>query len=146
VILENVKGLRETAQGYFEQEIRDQFARLDYSLGVWALCAMDYGVPQRRTRLFFVGRRRGDVPPPPRPVSGGPVTVRQAISDLPPLLPGASTDELAYRPGACSKYARSLRRGLERCTGHLVTDNNSLVIARYKHIPPGGIGVTFRES
>jgi DNA (cytosine-5)-methyltransferase 1 len=138
IVLENVKGLRETAQGYFEQQIHKQFERLDYAFELWALGAIDYGVPQKRIRLFFIGRRRGDIPQIPNPLSSRPVTVKQAISDLPELSPGAKIDELAYRDGTCSDYARSMRQHLKKCTGHLVTTNNKLVLRRYRHIPQGG--------
>ena len=138
IVLENVKGLRETAQGYFEKQIRDQFERLDYAAELWALGAADYGVPQKRTRLFFVGRRRGSIPQPPAASSQRPATVRQAIADLPELAVGAAFDELEYRKGSCSDYARSMRQRLLKCSGHFVTNNNKLVIQRYRHIPPGG--------
>ena len=138
VVLENVKGLRETAGGFFERQIREQFGRLRYSVTLWALSAVDYGVPQRRTRLFFVGSGRGDPPGAPKRIASEPVTVRQAIGDLPVLRAGAAEDELPYRRGRCSGYALRLRQGDGRCTGHLVTENNELVLRRYKHIPPGG--------
>jgi DNA (cytosine-5)-methyltransferase 1 len=35
-VLENVKELRETAQGFFEQQIRRQFERLDCAVELWA--------------------------------------------------------------------------------------------------------------
>ena len=138
IVLENVKGLRETAQGFFEQQIHNQFERLDYAAELWALGAADYGVPQKRIRLFFIGRRRGDIPQKPNPFSSKPITVQQAISDLPELSPGAITDELPYRGNDCSEYARSMRQQLKKCTGHLVTRNNKLVLKRYHHIPQGG--------
>jgi DNA (cytosine-5)-methyltransferase 1 len=97
-----------------------------------------YGVPQKRYRLFFVGRRKGTIPDPPIPRNAAPSTVRDAIADLPELVVGARLDRLAYRPIRPSHYARSMRHGAESCTGHLVSENNALVQRRYKHIPPGG--------
>lgn len=138
IVLENVKGLRETSQGYFEQQIRTQFELLDYALDVWPLGAIDYGVPQKRVRLFFIGRRRGVIPQRPTPSSSKLVTVREAISDLPLLPPGAAIDELRYPPGGCSAYAFSMRRRLKTCTGNLVTTNNNIVLRRYRYIPQGG--------
>jgi DNA (cytosine-5)-methyltransferase 1 len=138
IVLENVKGLRETAQGYFEQQIHNQFEQLDYAVELWALGAADFGVPQKRIRLFFIGCRHGIPPQRPNPLLAEPVTVKQAISDLPELSPGAKIDQLAYRSCKCSDYARSMRQRLQKCTGHLVTTNNKLVLRRYRHIPPGG--------
>jgi DNA (cytosine-5)-methyltransferase 1 len=139
IVLENVKGLRETAQGHFESLILAEFAALGYASTLWTLCATDYGVPQRRYRVFFVGRRRaGAIPDKPRPMRASAINVRDAISDLPILSVGAATDELAYRPGGVSRYARQRRNGLRSSTGHLVTANNDLVQKRYRYIPPGG--------
>ena len=124
IVLENVKGLRETAKGHFERLIQSEFEAMDYTFALWTMCAVDFGVPQRRSRLFFVGRRRGKIPPAPSSTSGNPVTVRQAISDLPPLKVGSNIDELDYRQNPFSAYARQMRQGLKRCTGHLVASKH----------------------
>ena len=138
IVLENVKGLRETSQGQFESLIFEQFAGLGYSSTLWTLCASDYGVPQKRYRLFFIGRRSGPIPEKPLPLQDTALTVREAIGDLPVLLIGANIDELGYRPGGASRCARERRGGMRSSTGHLVTANNALVQKRYCHIPPGG--------
>ncbi len=138
IVLENVKGLRETAKGKFETLIFEQFASLGYASTLWTLCAADYGVPQKRYRLFFIGRRNGKVPDQPEPTLERPLTVKEAIGDLPSLEVGANTDELGYRSGGASHYARERRGGLRSSTGHLVTANNALVRKRYEYIPQGG--------
>lgn len=138
IVLENVKGLRETANGKFERLINQEFTQLGYNSAVWMLCAAEFGVPQMRHRLFFVARRNGTLPPCPKGVVKKFVTVRQAIGDLPELLVGANNDELSYKPCKPSRYALEMRGDLLRTTGHLVTDNNSVVQKRYPFIPPGG--------
>lgn len=138
LVLENVRGLRDTAGGHFEKVIRQEFDALGYRSAVWVLAAADFGVPQNRTRLFFVGRRRGRLPPAPSNLTRKLVTVLDAISDLPELSPGATLDELPYNTAARTAYQRALRKGLKTCTGHLVSANNPLVLKRYRHIPPGG--------
>lgn len=138
IVLENVKGLRETAQGQFESLILGEFWTLNYACAVWTLSATDYGVPQKRYRLFFIGRRKGKIPPQPRPIIDTVVTVRDAIADLPELGVGANIDTLGYKSARPSHYAQAMRRGASSCTGHLVTANNTLVQKRYQHIPPGG--------
>lgn len=138
VILENVKGLRETAQGHFVRLIFERFAELGYVATLWILCAADYGVPQKRDRLFFVGRRNGPLPEKPQPTIQKQISVRDAIADLPVLTVGANTDELGYRTGRPSRYAAQQRGSLSSSTGHLVTANNALVQKRYRHVPPGG--------
>ena len=138
IVIENVKGLRETDGGNFEEMILSQFNSLGYSSAVWTLCATDYGVPQRRFRLFYIGRKRGAIPPPPPALHTDHVTVRDAIADLPELSVGSSIDSRPYRTSAASAYAEAMRQRAINSTGHLVTNNNKLVQSRYKHIPPGG--------
>lgn len=138
IVFENVKGLLETASGRFSAGIEREFETRNYGYAKWMLNAVDFGVPQTRFRLFFVGKREGRVPEPPRRTVREAVTVRDAIADLPRLTPGAAVDELPYRQTATADYAKKMRGRLTRCTGHLVTSNNQLVLDRYKHIPPGG--------
>ena len=138
IVLENVKGLRETAQGQFEALILAEMQSLGYCTAIWQLCATDFGVPQKRHRVFIIGRRNGVVPEQPMASCTRFVTVRQAISDLPELEVGAQIDALEYRTNRISSYARLMRQKLKSCTGHLVTSNNKLVQERYKHIPQGG--------
>lgn len=138
IVLENVKGLRETADGQFERLILNEFKDQGYQSAVWTLCAAEFGVPQMRHRLFFVARRKGPLPECPKGFMKKFVTVRQAIGDLPDLAVGANEDELSYSGRKPSNYALKLRGGLSRLTGHLVTANNEVVQKRYPFIPPGG--------
>lgn len=59
IILENVSGMRTTAGGKFEGDIIQSMENLGYSTTVKLINAADYGVPQTRLRLVFVGVRRG---------------------------------------------------------------------------------------
>ena len=138
VVIENVAGILQTAEGMFVKAYREGLGKLGYRLSEGVLDAADFGVPQRRSRFFVIGAR--DRPPLDLPRCGKtkPVTVADAISDLPVLQNGASVDELGYGTPPCSNYARQLRRGLARCTGHLVSRNADSIVGRYPYIPQGG--------
>ncbi len=58
IILENVSGLRTTAGGKFENDIKDYMDKLGYNTTVKLVNAAEYGVPQTRIRLLFVGVKR----------------------------------------------------------------------------------------
>lgn len=58
IILENVSGMRTTAGGEFEREIKKQMEESGYNVTVKLINAADYGVPQIRQRLVFVGVRK----------------------------------------------------------------------------------------
>jgi DNA (cytosine-5)-methyltransferase 1 len=137
VIFENVKGLIETEHGLFLRAVTESLKKLGYTVTVLVLNAADFGVPQRRKRLFIVGSRAGHVVTPPRRASKT-VSVRDALADLPSLGNGASEDFLPYSAGPKSRYARTMRSGLHECGNHVVTGNAPEVIRRFPYVPQGG--------
>ncbi len=54
-LLENVPGMVYWKRGEFGAEVLDAFSRLGYAVSKEILLSADYGVPQRRRRLFLVG-------------------------------------------------------------------------------------------
>jgi DNA (cytosine-5)-methyltransferase 1 len=88
VIGENVVNLERMARGAVLRTIRDDLAEAGYRVEVWKLFAPDYGVPQRRERLFIVcarddvHARRGFPPKPEARFKGAHRSVEWAIGDL----------------------------------------------------------------
>jgi len=138
VVFENVRGILETERGVFFQKTLRALQQLGYTTSHWLLNALNYGVPQRRFRLFIIGSLQGISVPEPPQVSGQPATVYDAIGDLPILRNGAMIDDLPYRCAAKSQYAKALRGRLKSCGNHLITQNHPGIIARYRHLPQGG--------
>ena len=137
VVFENVRGILETEGGLFARQIRKDLERLGYRCEQGLLNATRFGVPQARNRFFIVGRLEAQ--PPTLPDGGDEtVSVEDALGDLPSLANGASVDELPYGKDATSDYAKSMRGGLDRCTGHLVSRNADGIVERYPFIPQGG--------
>jgi len=137
-VFENVRGILETEGGHFVDQIIERFEKLKFTVSSQLLHATDFGIPQKRTRFFIVGSRHGETFEFPKPTHSKPILVSQAIGDLPILSNGASECFLKHSKPARSCYAKSLRNGLKGCHNHLITRNSSLIIKRYKHIPPGG--------
>lgn len=76
-VAENVKGLLSLGGGLVFDQIVQDFSALGYEVTHAVLNAADYGVPQRRERVFIVGRQLGRALPlvfPPKP-SHGPKSV-----------------------------------------------------------------------
>ena len=139
VVFENVEGIVNTARGFFLDQILTAFLKLEYSLHYGVLNAVDFGIPQRRTRFFMIGSRASigvSLPPLPHDLKT-PITVRDALSDLPILENGASTSWCPYAEDARSPYAKILRDNQLGCFNHLVSRNNDTILQRYRHVPPG---------
>lgn len=112
IILENVSGMRSTAGGHFEESIKNRMEELGYSVSIKLVNAADYGVPQIRQRLLFVGVRKDsdDTKPyvfPTGKYRGNYRTVSDAISDLPPV--GSGESQICYGTSAHTEYQRLMR-------------------------------------
>jgi len=138
VIVENVKGIIETENGFFFEQIQKELHALGYTTNYATLNAADYGVPQIRNRVFIVGSLHGIKYNFPDPTTTNYLTVQDAISDLPSLESGADKHELAYRGGYENAYQKIIRDKSKKSINNLVTANAKFVVERYKHIPQGG--------
>lgn len=112
IILENVSGMRSTAGGQFERDIKEYMKSLGYEVSVKLLNAADYGVPQLRVRLIFVGVRKncGFNTPYEFPIGAfenAHRTVADAISDLPKL--GSNECAEGYKSRAKTDYQKLMR-------------------------------------
>jgi DNA (cytosine-5)-methyltransferase 1 len=56
-VMENVNNLKGTGNGFLYQQILQKISDLDYKISTRTLLAADFGTPQLRHRLFFVGSR-----------------------------------------------------------------------------------------
>lgn len=138
VVFENVRGIVETENGLFLDYVVRDFEGAGYTCSYGVLHASDFGVPQVRSRFFLIASRHGITLELPKATTHRYIIVSQAIADLPNLLNGASQDYLLYPRKARSNYAKSMRNGQAGCSGHLVSDNASHIVERYKYIPQGG--------
>ncbi len=58
-VIENVQGLVSLFGGRIKDSIIKKFTDLGYEIQYKVLCASDYGVPQNRKRVVFVGNEKG---------------------------------------------------------------------------------------
>jgi DNA (cytosine-5)-methyltransferase 1 len=84
VLCENVVGLRSMLGGKVEEMILHDFLEAGYKMNVTVLRAADYGVPQKRDRVIFIGNRIGKINYHPKPLlkPAEYVTTGEAIEDL----------------------------------------------------------------
>jgi len=138
LVFENVKGITETDSGSFLQAILQSFTDIGYTVTHGVLNAADFGVPQKRQRLFVIGSAHGASIHLPAPTTRRQIAVGAVLSDLPDLANGADCDILPYKQDTRSSFVRQLRDGEETVSGNLVTRNAKFILTRYKHVPQGG--------
>ena len=54
-VMENVPGLVRLFNGQVKEQVIEDFTNIGYKVEMRQLTASDFGVPQARTRVFFVG-------------------------------------------------------------------------------------------
>ncbi|GIL38033.1 DNA cytosine methyltransferase [Roseiterribacter gracilis] len=134
-LIENVVGLRDMN---FVDAVAKLFRKQGYAVSYMVLRAADYGVPQLRHRVFFIGDREG------REFTGleashSPdryVTVEDAIGDLPELSPGECAEK--YDRPAITEYQRHMRLGSKVLQGHEASKHPAHLVKAISFIPDGG--------
>jgi DNA (cytosine-5)-methyltransferase 1 len=138
VVLENVKGLKETENGAFLEAIISEISNAGYRVNYKVLNAAEFGVPQKRERIFIVGSLHEIDFKFPEGHKREMVTVEEAIIDLPRVGNGNTICTLPYSGVPHSGYVKALRNGSKTVSNNLVTQNSKSIIKRYAHIPQGG--------
>lgn len=145
VMFENVTGLLLYDRGRVALEIVRAFREIGYSLVPMILLAADFGVPQLRRRLVFVGNRTGASLPFPAATHGDPelwkgyslpfahlsrighgeaknteshIGFAEACSDLPAIGEASDVDELDYASGPQTAYQHLMRDGCQKVRQH----------------------------
>lgn len=138
VVFENVKGLIETENGYFLEAVLRGFKKLGYTTSHFVLNSANFGVPQKRNRLFIIASLHGIEVSEPTPALTQNITVREAIEDLPELENGNKQDLKEYSAMPISRYSQLMREDSQICANNLITNNAPHIVERYTHIPQGG--------
>jgi DNA (cytosine-5)-methyltransferase 1 len=146
ILFENVPGLLLYDNGRVALEIAHAFKEIGYTVIPMILLAADFGVPQLRRRLVFVGNRTGSDIAFPAPTHGNAdlwknyalpfahlsrighggnagalahVTFDESCSDLPELAEGGSIDKAPYRSNPASDYQTTIRIGSTLVRQHI---------------------------
>lgn len=127
VVLENVPGMLQTNDGIGAKRIVEDFVKIGYKMTPKLLYAPNYGIPQIRKRVFFVGLRDCDGNfefPEPITDEKHYVTCEDAISDLPSLqtMNGQIIygDEVQnYEVEPTNDYQRRMRRNSKEIYNHI---------------------------
>jgi DNA (cytosine-5)-methyltransferase 1 len=152
-VLENVVGLLTYANGETLRSIRECFNRMKYKTEWKILNAANFGVPQKRERFILIGARDGGnitFPQPTHSFSGKsigykdktkmlggeetllpPISVIEAIGDLPTLKAGQKADRYDKKPENC--YQAERRKRLTTLTLHEAPNHSPKILEIIRH-------------
>jgi DNA (cytosine-5)-methyltransferase 1 len=137
-VLENVPNLISMSGGKIKESIIKEFQDLGYNVQYKIMLASDFGVPQNRKRVFFVGIRNSKsfkFPDPEISIASNRTTTFEAISDLPEnsVINGSGYEFEAY-----SNYQRLMRINSGGIYNHEITIHSNKTINTIALVPDGG--------
>lgn len=144
LVMENVTGLTSISGGALIKQILAEIKAAGYGdVDYRILKAENYGVPQERRRVVFVGNRLGlPVQFPKHSHDGQQIpftTVWDAIGDLPAIFEkGQFEAGIDYPEPPQGRYQRIMRRSASRIENHYGPRLSKVNLDRVRHIPQGG--------
>ena len=136
-VIENVPGLVSLFKGQIKNSIIERLTNLGYKVGYRILCAADYGVPQSRKRVVFVGLKK-EFFDFDRIKEKDMVTCEMALSDLPPLIDSLGEDPAEYETLPQNAYQKLMRKNSVQVRNHIAAAHSDKVRNIIALVPDGG--------
>ncbi len=149
-VMENVPGLVRLFNGKVREEVIKDFSELGYEVKDQILVASDFGVPQIRKRVFFVGINRDKIHNTkefifPKPTHGSSIdqipyiTCKDAISDIDFVPVDISLGEdIEYQVEPQNEYQKLMRKNSNRLLNHSITVHTEKTRRIISMVPDGG--------
>lgn len=108
-----------------------------YQIKYKVLNAADFGVPQNRERVFIVGVRNdlNYIWDFPKENLECKITIKQAIGDLPSLMPGEVASDYECLPQ--NNYQALMRKNCDKLTLHYSSNYGTKIRTIIEHVPQG---------
>ncbi len=135
-VIENLPGLITLFNGQIKDSIIDKFTKMGYIIEYKIMCSADYGVPQSRKRVVFVGRKKGTYNYPP--INENIVTCSMALSDLQPLVNDLGTEVSEYKTKPQNEYQKLMRKRSSKVLNHVAASHSDKVKRIIALVPDGG--------
>lgn len=135
-VIENVPGLVGLFKGQIKDSIIEKFTEMGYVIQYRILCAADYGVPQNRRRVVFVGIKKGGFEYPQK--DENIVTCSMALSDLPPLETELGVETADYICEPRNHYQMLMRQNSKAVRNHIAAAHSDKVKNIISMVPDGG--------
>ncbi len=133
-ILENVPNMISMDGGRFKNEVISSLGDIGYKINVQVIIASDYGIPQKRKRVFFFGSKDSQFELK-KDQTKKEVTCKDAISDLPDM----DLDKgIGYPKEASTLYQKKMRTGSSGVWNHVLTNHSEQTKEIISLVPDGG--------
>ena len=133
--MENVPGLIGLFKGELKDILLEKFEEFGYKVSHKILVAADYGVPQTRKRVFFVGLRNGKEFEFPEAFTEKRINCLEALSDLPE---NSVENGSRYVSPALSQYVKLMRKDSKGIFNHEITNHSEQTKRIISLVPDGG--------
>lgn len=135
-IIENVKNMVSTSNGFFINELVNKMKNLAYKVSFKVINAKNFSIPQNRERVIIIGSKSlnidlNNIIKKNKNI----VTVYDAISDLDYLSSGEGSFESSYIREPKTNYQKMLRSNSKKLYNHISTKHSDIVIKKLKLIP-----------
>lgn len=137
-VIENVPGLVGLFNGEIKDNIFKRFTELGYNIDCKIMCAADYGVPQIRRRVVFVGTKIGERTYEYPSSLGTTVTCEMALSDLAPLTNELGNEIQDYYSEPLNEYQKLMRYNSKEVHNHVAATHSEKVKHIISLVPDGG--------
>jgi DNA (cytosine-5)-methyltransferase 1 len=140
VVIENVTGIKNYKNGFIIKDVLHSFKKLKYKVKMFELNAVNFGVPQRRRRIFIVASLNSNLPEKIEGSVQDIISVGMALSDLPVVGNGNKIDELDYKSLKIkNSYQKKMRKNTKNHSvkNCLTSKNTEKIINRFQFVPEG---------
>lgn len=140
-VMENVTGMLKYGGENFAEKIAKYFNQKGYNVSWEKVNAKDFGIPQNRERLIFIGVRKDlKITFKFNFLKSQKVALKDAISDLPPIKDGSQEWIRNYKNKATiSDYAKQMRLGADQkfIFDHVCKRHNPQDLEAFKFLKAG---------
>ena len=137
-VIENVPGLVGLFEGRIKDNIIERLTQLGYNVKCKILNAADYGVPQNRRRVIFVGLKNSIEGFEYPAALEKAITCEMALSDLPTLEHELGRDLQRYTSNPQNEYQRRMRMNSQFIRNHIAAAHSDHVKHIISLVPDGG--------
>ena len=142
VIIENVPNIMSMGGGIYVEGITSSLKSCGYNVEIYKIDCSEFGVPQSRKRVFFIGSNRNSwsllMSKVDNPIFNEKVSCYEALCDLPSLENEIGEESARYIQKPQNNYQRIIRKGSRRLFNHVSVQHKTQTVDTIKLVPDGG--------